>query len=304
MHIGLVKHGREAGAETLGMVRFAELGLPVLAGSRTSEVWHADAPVRTETTDRLSVSHGGGLAAVTLRLVEDGSDLEQQLHDAYAELLAAVARVGCSRLLKIANYMPAITAPDRTAPLPRQRYHALSLGRARAFAEAGVPAPPPAACALGLPAGAAIKLACLAADRPGQALENPRQVSAYRYPDRYGAQSPSFSRAMLTPPGLGRRLLLVSGTASIVGHESRHLGDVGAQCDEARANLQALLGASRAAGASPVEPALSFRAYLRRPADLALVQARFAAEPNALFLQAEICRDELLVEIEGVYAVE
>ncbi len=303
LHISLAEPGQEAGPTTLGTLRFAELGLPVLAGSRTSEVWRADNSVRTETLGTLSVSHADGLAAATLRLVEDGSDLAQQVHDAYAELLAATARVGCRHLLKIANYMPAITAPDRTAAArPRQRYHALSLGRARAFAQAGVPVPPPAACALGTPAAAAITLACLAANRPGQALENPRQVSAYRYPDRYGPQSPSFSRAMLTPPGHGHRLLLISGTASIVGHESRHPGDVGAQCDEARANLHALLEASRAAGASPVEPALSFRAYLRRPSDLALVQARFAAEPNALFLQAEVCRDELLVEIEATYA--
>lgn len=304
MHIGLAEDGQKAGAETLATLRFAELGLPVLAGRRTSEVWRANASMQTQTLGRLSVARGGGVAAAMLRLIEDGSDLELQVHDAYVELLAAVAAAGCAHLLKIANYMPAITAPDATVALSRQRYHALSLGRARAFAEANVPLPPPAACALGTPGAAAITLACLAADRPGQALENPRQISAYRYPERYGPQSPSFSRAMLTPPNDGRRLLLVSGTASIVGHESRHLGDVGAQCAEARANLQALFDASRAAGANPAEPALSFRAYLRRPHDLALVQHYFAAEPNALFLQADICRDELLVEIEGVYAVE
>ncbi len=303
MHIGLAEIGLEVGTDTLGVIRFAEIGLPVLAGRRTSEVWRADGPVRKETLGRLSMSHGGGFAAATLRLVEDGADFERQVHDAYAELLAAMAAVGCPHLLKIANYMPAITGLDSTVDLPRQRYHALSLGRARAFAEAGVPLPPPAACALGTPGTAAITLACLAAQRPGQPLENPRQLSAYRYPNRYGPQSPSFSRAMLTPPGHGRRLLLISGTASIVGHESRHRGDVGAQCAEARANLHALLEASRAAGAIPVEPALSFRVYLRRPADLALAQAMFA-EPDALFLHAEVCRDELLVEIEGAYAVE
>ncbi len=303
MQIGLAEDGHEVGADTLCVLRFGEIGLPVLAGRRTSEVWLAESSVRTKTLCRLPVSHGGGLAAASLRLVEDGSGLERQVHDAYAELLAAVAELGCPHLLKIANYMPAITGPDGTADPPRQRYHALSLGRARAFAEAGVPSPPPAACALGTPQAADITLACLAADRPGEPLENPRQLSAYRYPGRYGPQSPSFSRAMLTPLGVGQRLLLVSGTASIVGHESRHPGDVEAQCEEARTNLHALLNASHALGASPMEPALSFRAYLRRPSDLAVVQAKFATEPNALFLQAEICRDELLVEIEGVYAI-
>ena len=35
----------------------------------------------------------------------------------------------------------------------------------------------------------------------GHAVENPRQVSAYRYPRQYGPQPPRFARAMLPPAG-------------------------------------------------------------------------------------------------------
>jgi hypothetical protein len=58
-------------------------------------------------------------------------------------------------------------------------------------------------------------------------------VSAYDYPRQYGPAAPSFSRAALTPDPL----LLISGTASIVGHASVHLGDVTAQLEETLANL-------------------------------------------------------------------
>ena len=36
----------------------------------------------------------------------------------------------------------------------------------------------------------------------GTPVENPRQVSAYRYPRQYGPQPPSFARAMLPPPSV------------------------------------------------------------------------------------------------------
>ncbi len=82
----------------------------------------------------------------------------------------------------------------------------------------------------------------LAGRAPGLPLENPRQVSAYRYPREYGPTPPSFSRAMLASD----RLVMISGTASIVGHASRHRGNVRAQLDETFTNLANVL--QRAAG--------------------------------------------------------
>src|SRR3546814_8116900 len=52
---------------------------------------------------------------------------------------------------------------------------------------------------------------------------------------------PSFSRATLIGDGANARLL-VSGTASVVGHESLHAGDLTAQLDETMANLDAQIG--------------------------------------------------------------
>ena len=49
-----------------------------------------------------------------------------------------------------------------------------------------------------------------------------------------------FARAALVPNGRGAQLL-VSGTASIVGHESLHLGDPEAQLEETARNFEALV---------------------------------------------------------------
>ena len=81
-------------------------------------------------------------------------------------------------------------------------------------------------------------------------VENPRQVSAYHYPREYGTHSPVFSRAALLRQAQSLTLF-ISGTASIVGHRSLHLGDTAAQTRETLTNIEALLGeANRTARAA------------------------------------------------------
>jgi enamine deaminase RidA (YjgF/YER057c/UK114 family) len=163
----------------------------------------------------------------------------------------------------------------------------------------------PAACALG-PAHGPLAIACLSGALPARPVENPRQVSAYRYPTSYGPRSPSFSRAAVVDAG-GGRLLLLSGTASIVGHESLHAGDVRAQTDETLRNLQAVSDAASDATHRYDLCRAQLNVYLRHAADADAVIARLAralgtdspALRDLLVLQADVCRAELLVEIEG-----
>src|SRR5690606_41866561 len=62
---------------------------------------------------------------------------------------------------------------------------------------------------------------------------------------RSGPPPPSVARAMLPSAGAHRPRLL-SGTAAVVGHASRHAGELLAQLEETLANCDALLGAARA----------------------------------------------------------
>lgn len=135
-------------------------------------------------------------------------------------------------------------------------------------------------------------------------LENPRQVSAYRYPRQYGRHSPVFSRATLLRQR-GSLTLFISGTASIVGHRSIHVGDTAAQTRETLANIEALLEEANRVerGARFTLGSLALKAYVRRPDDLPVIQAQLAAtlgpSPAVIYLQADICREDLLVEIEA-----
>ena len=137
-------------------------------------------------------------------------------------------------------------------------------------------------------------------------VENPRQVPAYRYSRRFGPLPPCFARATIVRPSVGAPLLMVGGTASIRGEESMHANDLGAQVDETLANLASVVCA--AWGGAGDERALRryrhLRAYHRREGDRLAVESRMRAAFPALdrleLLPAELCRPELLVEVEGL----
>jgi chorismate lyase/3-hydroxybenzoate synthase len=102
-------------------------------------------------------------------------------------------------------------------------------------------------------------------------------------------------------------MLMVGGTASIRGEESMHEGDLAAQVDETLANLASVVAAAwsgRTEGRAALARYRHLRAYHRREADRGEVEARMrAAFPDLErleLLSAELCRAELLVEVEGL----
>lgn len=232
--------------------------------------------------------------------VHSQQGLLQQGEGAYRLLLRTVQERERPHLLRVWNYLPRINALEEG----EERYQTFNRGRRQAFAAAGRPvgAGAPAACALGTAQGV-LQVAVLAGRRPAVAIENPRQVSAYDYPRQYGAAPPLFSRAAWLPQDGGQDVLFISGTASIVGHQTVHAGDVLAQTHESVRNIQALLQrASEQSGAPPWRlEDLTGCVYVRHAADYAGV--RDCLERLGLhrfcYLQADICRSDLLVEIEA-----
>jgi len=228
-----------------------------------------------------------------VRLITASSDeacLECGARRAYERLFRDA---GDFHLIRIWNHIAGLNDGDGDA----ERYRRFCIGRHDAFAAASWPKERfPSASGVGMRGGSLAIYALCAAD-PGGQVENPRQVSAYDYPRRYGRRSPSFARATLAAG-----LLLTAGTSSVVGHRTAHADDVAAQLDETLVNLDAL---ARAAGAAGLAVFDRLKVYLRRRDDYALVAARLARElPRAqtLFLESDICRGGLLVEIEAVGA--
>lgn len=239
-----------------------------------------------------------------LDLPEAEGALEQTAYRAYRDLFAALEDCGCPQLLRVWNYLPRINADGGGM----ERYRQFNIGRQRAFIDARRDPfeGSPAACALGTAGAAAggLSIRFLAGRAAPLPVENPRQVSAYRYSPTYGPRTPTFSRAALADAGDGRLALLVSGTASIVGEHTVHPGDVVAQTHETLRNLQAVIAsAHRSCSARYTLADLQPTVYVRHAADAAVVaQVLAQAEPSwrdPPCVQADICRANLLVEIEA-----
>ena len=139
-------------------------------------------------------------------------------------------------------------------------------------------------------------------------LENPQQTPAYAYNPRYSPQSPKFSRAMALVLG-DYVTTWISGTASIVNSESQHPGDIEKQTEQTIANIERLIARENfaahgieGAGATLSDLA-KIRVYVKQMEDFEkcrrVCERRLGNVP-AIYALADICRPELLVEIEGV----
>ncbi|HTU65266.1 MAG TPA: hypothetical protein VMF52_04915 [Steroidobacteraceae bacterium] len=291
-----------------GDPRHIPVTLAQLGGDERVERWSTDAPVHTgRSRDVAWAEDGQYLFASVLVPFEQCADMEKVTRSSYLRLDHLMRSRGYPYWLRAWNYLAGITHGEGEA----ERYRRFNAGRYAAVGlSSGVEQNLPAASALGSEAGGFV-LCCLAGRAPGTQIENPRQVSAALYPPRYGLRSPMFARAALVANGSGAQLL-VSGTASIVGHESLHLGDPGAQLEETARNFEALVEAAMSADVGrPRATSVrleSLKVYLRSAADYATllpgVRRLFAPAQEPLVLRADICRRELLVEIEGTYALE
>jgi enamine deaminase RidA (YjgF/YER057c/UK114 family) len=305
-------NGTPAPSTALPGIPIAAVNMPVLRGdTHVYEVWSSGQRARSGQRSRVRFRRTEEMLFGCISLDESEADsngsppataLETVTAQIYGEICATLDAEGYPHLVRIWNYLPDINrdceGTERYRLFNAARQHGLNaFGRALAGSV-------PAASALGAPSGSPVVVYFLAARTAPVFVENPRQVSAYHYPRRYGTRRPVFSRAALLTQA-DRRTLFMSGTASIVGHESLHAGDCEAQTRETLANIAALLEeVNRVAGGSEFDFGnLAYKVYVRRANDLPVVQSVLASAlgvaAQSIYLQADICRQELLVEIEA-----
>ena len=278
-----------------------DIPLPLLAGP-AFDLWRGASALRSGTLDGVRWLDDGEMVFLQLSVADAGwkADPAAATEAAYRQLEAARRACGAPHWWRLWNYLGGIVEGEGDA----ERYRQFTLGRHRAWTASGqLDAALPAATAIGCAEG--LQVFALAGRKRAEAIENPRQTSAWRYPRDYGEKPPSFARASLVRAG-DAGWLFVSGTASIVGFESRHVGDVPAQFAEARVNLDAVVAAAaQSAGvdAARLRPR-NFKLYWSRAED-ALAHVALAAQLSALaptqVLHGMVCRRELAVEIEALY---
>ncbi len=282
--------------------------MPVLDGpTQFFEMFHTESALTDEIAGDICYRYNDSLLFGVITLDEarfastvESAPLQAASQSAYEQIFALLESHDFPFVLRFWNYMADINGTSHGL----ERYRQFNLGRQQAFfakqkERAGNV---PAACALGASEGP-LTIAFMAGRTPALPIENPRQISAYNYPVQYGPRSPLFSRASVASLA-DASLLFLSGTASIVGHETLHADDVAAQTEESLTNVQAVLDeACRITGKQFELASLDYIVYVRHPADLpkikAILERRIGAGLKAAYVHADICRSDLLVEIEG-----
>jgi chorismate lyase/3-hydroxybenzoate synthase len=214
---------------------------------------------------------------------------------AYSLIIEQLNDVPARHAVRFWNYIPDIHRPCSGGA---DRYMVFNTGRFEACRDWLACDGLPTASGVGH-AGDDLIIDALSMDAPGTPVENPRQRPSYHYTRRFGPRPPCFARATLLSD---RSHLLVGGTASVVGEDSMHIGNLAAQMDETLKNLASLVGAA-AHSTGSLNAFTELRIYHPREIDATAISIAARAHfPNARIeqLTADLCRKELLVEIEGV----
>lgn len=215
----------------------------------------------------------------------------------YQQGISHAAACGFDTLLRSWNYLPGITTRYgeldgyqlfcRGRELARNALQATGLFRQEKH---------PAATAIGTRNGQWQFVFLLVRGDQFHALENPRQIPAWQYPEIYSPSKPAFARAALVGS-----TLLCSGTASVLGHATTHENNAVLQFQESLRNIQALLRQAKGTSVPLSEVSATYRVYVRESSDAPAVEAVLKEQGirHFVLLHGDICRADLLVECEA-----
>ncbi len=280
------------------------VNLPQLNGPSMAEVWTSTLPVTYHRAEGMQFAMNDEVLFGSLQLDESlNQPLDVATYAGYRRLLRRTRDLGYPHLLRVWNYFPRINLESDGL----ERYQRFCVGRHQAMVEGllDFPRSLPAGTAIGTASGR-LTIYFFAAKKAAMHVESPLQMNAFEYPRAYGPRSPSFARATLRPSRFGSHLF-IAGTASVVGHATRHIGDVSLQTRQVLHNLNVLIRhTEQLHGLTPgqLDGQAFLKVYLRHPKHLStiadILKQNLPAGTQVLYLHGDICRNELLVEIEGI----
>lgn len=297
------RFGKEAA--DLDLPGVADTGIDPIECDELHECWWYDGAVSYRQVGNVRIAECDDFAVLVMQCPDaEPAAFRGVTRQLYKELLAAVGQTGHANIVRFWNYFSNINLGEGDD----EKYRQFSIGRAEAFEACGMTDDVvPAATGIGSARDCNFTVIALATKHDFHNVENPRQVSAYQYPRDYGPRSPKFSRAGCVNID-SQQLLLISGTASIIGHKSMHAGDVELQCEETLANLGKLSEKLAEVGHVDADAILDtesvVRVYIRDPSDLKYVKDRVEKHlggnsKSVAYLHADICRKELQIEIDA-----
>ncbi len=246
----------------------------------------------------------------------DALDFQRSTIEAYGVAAASLADRRACHPIRFWNFIPGIHS---TACDAMDRYMVFNAGRFAAFSEwfgEGETLDMRVATATGVGHyGKDLVIHVLTSDQPGHHMDNPRQARPRCYSCQYGPLPPCFARAsVIQKDGGAAPLMLAGGTSSVRGEVSVHPDDLEGQLEETLHNLSWLLltsqaqepltGVSHEGESDGLDRFRELRVYFARR-EHAMPIRRLLADrlpwlKDVEYLHADICRRDLLVEIEGL----
>ena len=275
--------------------RAIALQMPSLSTSLNTELIEVTTPVTYGQVGAINWSRNDEFQLLSIRApAKDDDRLDQVTYCAYRELLDYVKASDFPHPMRVWNFFGDINRGQGDD----ERYKKFCQGRLSAFESESIPVNEfPSASALGS-ASDELVILLISSKLPSRHKENPEQQSAYRYPKQYGPASPSFARATHYPT-FEPSHFLISGTASISGHKSLFVDNVEKQTEKTLDNIELLIR-THCDDKMRIE---ALKVYIRHSKDMAIIdeviKKRGLRSVPLIFLNADICRAELDVEIEG-----
>jgi FkbO/Hyg5 family chorismatase len=271
-------------------------------GESFREVWTVAGSPRRALRDDLAYAHDGHHLFIAGILPEQDV-YSPPVRALYEKAFALASHLDYGHVFRMWNFVGDIIGTNAEG---MEVYRDFVHGRSQAFETHFGPGTAQLSAATGIGTqGRGIAFALLAS-RGGvpRHLENSHQTSAYRYPGQYGPKPPGFARATLLDD-----TLYVSGTASILGHETVHRGDVRRQTHQTLDNIAHLISRDNLAPQGvdldhSLKDLRLIKAYVRHDSDIPAVrevcEEVLGAGVEVRYLNVAVCRDDLLVEIEGI----
>ncbi len=267
-------------------------------------------------------SQGKEVYAAGICAKNPDSSLKSQVEESYKlmdEILTAEA-LSFSDIVRQWNYVENIVQVDQVENKPVQNYQLLNDTRSVYYAQSDFKNGYPAATGIGMNYGG-ILLEFYAVKPLKKVniipIKNPKQVDAYHYSQEVlvgdsirklqQKATPKFERAKYISLN-GHKIVFISGTASIHNEKTIGINNIEEQTLVTIDNISNLVSGNNIENSVTTEITgtlkYSFlRIYIKDSSDLAVVKdicsKQFKDIPIS-YLIADICRDDLLIEIEGV----
>ena len=287
---------------------FSQVAIPSL-GETSYEVWVQEQPIaiHNKIEGGIEIVESGDKTFIRIETHEsEDIGLEQAAYESYKKIFAFAQPKGLN-LVRIWNYIPKILSYDGGL----ERYRQFNIGRWNAWQDYGpklVDDTPKRPAMTGIGSfGGPLVVEVLFSTHEVQEMENPRQTPFVHYSQKWGPKPPISARGslLLTPDGPE---VYIAGTASLVGEEIVHEGDVVAQTLETLKNIEILIGEQNMKTYGQeygftLDDVHAIRVYIKHTEDYEKVRATLQSiwrDKDILYVHDDICRPGFLVEIEGI----